>query len=154
MKRILAATSALAFVISAALPAVADRAQDAIWARQGLMNLNSFNLGGLAAMAKGDVPYDAEAATVYAKNLNALSHLEILMLFPVDTDNQAMPGKTRALKALWEDPAAVEAKVADWRKATEALAAEAGNGLDSVKAGLGALGKTCNGCHESFRQPN
>ncbi|MBA5777796.1 cytochrome c [Stappia sp. F7233] len=154
MKRILAATSALAFVLSAALPAIADRAEDAVMARQGLMNLNSFNLGGLAAMAKGEVPYDAAQATVFATNLNQLSHLEILVLFPIDTDNEAMPGKTRALKALWADPAAVEEKIAAWRQATETLAAEAGGGLDSVKAGLGALGKTCNGCHESFRQPN
>ena len=35
--------------------------------------------------------------------------------------------------------------------AVNALAAEAGNGLDALRATIGDLGASCKGCHDDFR---
>ena len=144
----------LAFLLACvALPANADRAEDAVKSRQALMQLNSFNIGGLVAMAKGEQPYDADTAKTYADNLNQLSHMDILVMFPEGTDDEAMAGKTNALKVIWTTLPAIQDKQTAWREATEKLAATAGTGLDEMKAGLGEVGNACNGCHETYRKP-
>lgn len=144
----------LAFLLACvALPANADRAEDAVKSRQGLMQLNSFNIGGLAAMAKGEQPYDADVAKTYAGNLNQLSHMDIFVLFPEGTDEEAMAGKTNALKVIWTTFPAIKDKQTAWRDATENLVETAGAGLDEMKAGLGQLGNACKGCHDTYRKP-
>ena len=39
------------------------------------------------------------------------------------------------------------------REAATKMAAVAGDGLDAVKANMGALGEGCKGCHKPFQAP-
>ncbi|RME15013.1 MAG: cytochrome c [Alphaproteobacteria bacterium] len=122
----------------------------AVTARQSLMRLYAFNIGTLGAMAKGNMPYDAEAAAAAARNLAALSHLNGKAMWPAGTDNASIEG-THALPAIWEDFAGFAAKGQALQAATEAMAEAAPKGLESLQGAMGPLGAACGGCHKVYR---
>lgn len=133
--------------------ALADEAgEKAIKARQSLMQLYSFNLGALGAMAKEAVPYDAKTASVHANNLMHATMIEHVGLWPEGTHSDAYGDKTAALEKIWSTYPAIVEKNEALTAAAKKMAEEAGNGLEAVKANLGEVGKTCKGCHDDFRK--
>ena len=135
-----------------ASPVAADEAlEKMIKARQGYYQMLRHNAGQLIAMAKGEADYDAKKAESAATNLQILSTLDLGSLYLPGSSKEEMPGKTRALKKIWDDFAAVKKKGAAHKKAVKAMAANAGKGLDALKANAGALGEGCKGCHDNFR---
>ena len=126
-----------------------EASEKAIKARQGLMQVYSFNLGMLSAMAKGEADYDAELAAVAATNLNVAASMNTGAMWPQGSSNE--DHKTRALPEIWS----TYPKVAESGKAladsSAALAAVAGDGLDALKGSIGDVGKSCKGCHDDFR---
>ena len=147
------ATSAAAAAISTMALAGSHEAQlpAPVKARQAHMDLYSFNIGKLAAMAKGEAEYDADVASAAAQNLATLSGLSQAAYWPAGTDNGSVDG-SRALPAIWEEGSDVGAKGQALNEAATSLAATAGDGLDAVKTGLGPVGKACGDCHETYRQ--
>lgn len=126
----------------------------AVKARKAHMQLYQHNLGILGNMAKGDMEYDAEAATAAANNLVALSGLSQRGYWAPGTSNADLGDETRALPALWESGSkAMEIGQAVNAAAVE-LAAVAGNGQEALGPAVGALGKQCGACHEDYRQSN
>jgi cytochrome c556 len=126
--------------------------EKAVQARQGFMKVVAFNLGPLGAMAKGEMEYDAELAANNAKNIEALAVMNTGAMWPEGSDNAALgEDKTRALPAAWAADSKVMEKHEAWAKASAELAATAGDGLDALKAGVGAVGKSCGGCHDDYR---
>jgi len=121
-------------------------------ARQSVMTVLSYYIGGLGAMAKGEAEYDADVASTHAASLHHAAQLDISGMFPEGTDNAALPDVTAALPAIWENPAGVGEAHQALVEASVNLAAVAGDGLDPMKAALGEVGKACGGCHEDFRQ--
>ncbi len=128
-----------------------EEADTAIAARHGFMLIVVRETGPLFAMAKGDVAYDAEAAASSAANLDALARYDIGRLFIEGTSRSEMPGKTRALMAIWDDRAGFDRAYADMQASTAALAVEAGKGKEALVAAATALGRTCGNCHRTFR---
>ncbi|MCV6825429.1 MULTISPECIES: c-type cytochrome [Halocynthiibacter] len=124
----------------------------AVEARQAVMKLYAFNVGQLAAMAKGEVEYDADAATAAASNLAALSALDQSKLWPPGSDTEALGDKTAALPAIWQADSMAMKHGMDLANASAALAESAGDGLDAMRAAFGEAGKTCNACHKDYRQ--
>lgn len=140
--------------VSAITPAFADNIDDAIKARQSFYQVVKHNAGALFGMAKGDVEYDAEKASAHANNLKALSHMNNSSVWLPGSSKADHEGKTRALPAIWTTyPAIVEKDIA-FKDATVALATSAGDGLDKLRANIGALGASCKGCHETYRAKN
>ena len=127
-----------------------DPNEAAIKARRGYMQLVLFNAGPLFGMAKVKVEYNAELANQLAKNLGALTTMDSKRMWPKGSDNTAYKGKTRATPGAWTDQAAWDASKA-YDEAVAGLVANAGNGLDALRAGVGALGKSCKGCHDAGR---
>jgi cytochrome c556 len=129
-----------------------DPLQKAIKARQGEMQLRSFNAGPLFGMAKGDIDYDAALATKLAGNLKLMLDLDNGRAWAKGSDNENYAGKTTALPKIWT----TYPEIADYGKkfavAVNELAAVAGNGRDALKSKIGALGKSCKGCHDEFRE--
>ncbi|NJO38107.1 MAG: cytochrome c [Rhizobiales bacterium] len=125
--------------------------EKAVKARQSFMQVAAFNLGPLGGMAKGEMDYDAETASTFAKNLALLSTMNTGAMWPEGSDNEALGKKTNALPAAWAADSKVMEKYGDWAKATTELAATAGNGLDALRSGVGAVGKSCGGCHDLYR---
>jgi len=123
--------------------------KSAIKARQGLMQVYSFNMGLLSAMAKGDMDYDAELASLAANNLSALASMDTGAMWPQGSSNENH--KTRALPEIWSTFPKVAEKGKAMVEASAALASVAGDGLDALKGGMGDVGKSCKGCHDDFR---
>jgi cytochrome c556 len=71
--------------------------------------------------------------------------------FPAGT--QAGQGlQTEANAAIWKDPADFNVKRADFAKASADYADIAAKGdLAAIQAATAAVGKTCKGCHETYR---
>ncbi len=136
---------------SAMTPAFADNIDDAIKARQGFYQLVKHNAGALFGMAKGDVDYDAEKASAHANNLKALSHMNNSSVWLPGSSKEDRKGKTRALPVIWSTYPAIVEKDKAFKEATATLAASVGEGLDQLRANIGALGASCKGCHETYR---
>ncbi len=145
-----------AAAVAATLFAGASAAQDAnpaVKARQGQMQLYSFNLGTLGAMAKGEVEYDAEAAQAAADNLATLTSLNAGPMWAPGTDDMSIEG-TRALATMWDNFPDVMAKGAALREAAAAMQAAAGTDLASLQGAMGPLGGACGACHKAYRAPD
>lgn len=152
MKKTITAAILGALLCAVAAPAHADKAaEDKIKARQGYYQLVKNNAGQLFGMAKGEIVYDAKTASTAANNLKILSTLENGALWAGGTSKEEMPGKTRALKKIWDTYPAIGEKVGGFNKAVVTLAANAGNGLGALRANIGALGGACKACHDNFR---
>ena len=128
-----------------------DVGEKAITARQGFMQLVSWEAGPLFGMAKGEVAYDAGAASAHAANLHTLSQYPFSGLFLAGTSKEDRPGKTRALPDIWADTAKVEGALHDFQATVDLVNAEAGKGQPELAAAVGELGKACGGCHKPFR---
>lgn len=141
MKKFAVALSVLALGVTVAL---AGPVED----RKALMKANGKAAGELAAMAKGEKPFDAAAVAAALNTLNEdTQKFDVATLFPAGSDQ----GDTTASPKIWEDMAGFAAKADEWKKAvTEAVAA---NPQDVAALGphLGAIGKACGGCHELYR---
>ena len=123
-----------------------------IKARQAHMQLYSYNLGILGAMAKGEVEYDAAAASAAAKNLAAVATMDQSSCWTPGTDSESVEGN-RALPAIWENiPDVIKISTA-FAEATVALSETAGDGVEALQAGIGAVGKGCGDCHKPYRKP-
>lgn len=121
-------------------------------ARQGEMQLRSFNVGPLFGMAKGEIGYDAELATKLANNLKTQLSLDMGRAWKQGTDIDAYPGKTTALGTIWTTYPEISEYGKKYAAAVNELVAVAGNGRDALKSRIGKVGKSCKGCHDEFRE--
>src|SRR5260221_14472202 len=116
--------------------------------RQSAMTLQGKYFGPMVGMAQGKVPYDAKIVQRNAGFLDNLSRM------PWDGfADSTKDVKSAALPTIWSESAKF-AEAAD-RLQTEAsklYAVSRSGDEDAVKAQIGAVGKACGGCHESFRQ--
>ena len=153
IKTILTAFSFSAVFLTVTPVFADDHLEKAIAARQAVMSLYAFNLGQLGAMAKGNVAYDAAAASAAAGNLAALAKLDQGAMWPQGSDVTAMPDKTRAKAEAWSTYPEIAEKGKALAVASASLAQVAGDGLPALQGGIGDVGKACGGCHKPFRAP-
>ncbi len=140
--------------ISLTLPVLAakDPLKKAIKVRQGEMQLRSYSAGPMFDMAKGKIDYDAEKAQTLANNLVQLLEVDISDAWPKGSDNKAYPDLTTSLPVIWETyPEYLEYRK-KYATAVRDLAAVAGQGRDALRGKVGALGKSCKGCHDEYRE--
>jgi len=126
-------------------PALAADPAAAIKYRQATMKALAGHLGAASALAKGEIAAQGHL-TVQVDALVATAKLTG-DLFPADSAQ----GESAALPAIWENSADFAKAVAELDTAAAALAAAPKGDSAALGAALGALGKTCGGCHGSFR---
>jgi cytochrome c556 len=115
--------------------------------RQGKMALQAKYFGPLAGMAQGKVPYSADAA---ARNVGFLEPLSKMAWDAFDPSTANL--KTRALPAVFEEPAKFKAAADRLESEVSKLAAAVKAGDEgAVKSQIGAVGKACQGCHDQFQ---
>lgn len=142
MIRILVAAAAMVIGIQAALP----QNLDVIKERKQTMKDNGAAAGTLAKMLKGETPFDLAAAQTALKTFVAVA-AKMPSLFP---DDSKTGGDTKALPAIWENKADVDARFEKLGKdATSALTAITDKA--SFAATMPAVFKNCGGCHEKYR---
>lgn len=146
-----AASAAVIALATAATPAVAQDFENQILARKGLMRIQALNLGVLGAMARGQMPYDAELAQAAADNLVAVGQVNHLFFWPEGSDNFSTEN-TLALPTIWDNYDAFLAIFDEYSEAAVAMQAVAGTGQEALGPALGGIGRTCGTCHEDYQQ--
>jgi cytochrome c556 len=126
--------------------------QDTVNQVQTLMKGNGKNAGALAAMVKGEKPYDqATVDTALVQFEDTAKKLPTL--FPDGTKGLKPEGDYSASPKIWEDKAGFEAQIVNFSKAVADAKAKAKD-LDALKTALPMVGKACGGCHETYRLKN
>ena len=143
-----AALVGLATVFATPAMAQFQKPEDAIKYRKASLTVMAAHFARIGAMASGRVPFDAKIAAENAAIVETMSKLP-WAAFGAGTDK----GDTRALPAIWTEPAKFKEGADKMQAEIGKLAAAAKTGnLDSVKAAFGAAGQTCKACHDSFRK--
>jgi len=116
--------------------------------RQAAMTLVGKYFGPMAAMAQGKAPYNASVVQRNAGFVDNLSRM------PWDGFAASTRGeKTRALPAVYDNAAKFEQAATRMQNEASKLVAVSRSGDEAtVKAQIGALGKSCGACHDDFRR--
>ena len=116
--------------------------------RQSAMTLQGKYWGPLSGMAQGKVPYDAAVVARNAGYLDALSKMPWDGFAPSTKDV-----KSQALPAVFADTGKFKDAQDHLQSEVSKLVSVAKGGDEAaVKAQIGAVGKACNGCHDTFRE--
>jgi len=123
--------------------------QDQVKATQAMMKGNGKNAGALAAMVKGEKPYDQAAVDA------AMAQFEDTIkkfptLFPDSIKGLKPEGDYSASPKVWEDKAGFNEHIVSFSKAVADAKGKIKD-LDSLKVVLPTIGKQCGGCHETYR---
>jgi len=127
----------------------ASEVDDAVYYRQGVMNVLSWNAGQMAAMVKGEVPFDPAAFQGYAADLAAAAALNILPGFPEDSATDDSDVKDE----IWLNWSDFESKLQNLRTESTKLAEVAkGGDEEAIKAQFNATRRACKSCHDDYKQ--
>lgn len=155
MKKNLLLIVSLLFATNLFSSASAGEFDRQIKARQAFMQLYAFNIGILGTMAKGEMDYNADLAKASAANLLSAARMNNGAMWPKGSDVETAGNEklTSAKAVIWASFPQVAEKHQALTDAATKMAAEAGNGIDGIRANIAAVGKSCGNCHESFRVP-
>jgi cytochrome c556 len=129
------------------LGATAPGAQsDPIAARKALMKANADQSRIGTEMIEGKRPFDLDAARRIFATF-AETGEKAPALFPESSKS----GDTRAVPAIWENKADFDAKLAKLASESKAAAAATTN-LDTFKAQISEVRKSCDSCHQTYRR--
>jgi cytochrome c556 len=145
--------SALAAVVAVALGVAAGAAlaqakpEQLVKQRQAVMTLQGKYYGPMAAMAQGKVPYNAD---IVRRNATFLDNLTRMAWDGFDPGTKDV--KSATLPVAYEQPDKFKEAAARLENEAQKLYQVSRSGDEAaVKAQIGAVGKSCGGCHESFR---
>ncbi|MDH3473736.1 MAG: cytochrome c [Rhodospirillales bacterium] len=149
MNRIIAALAAGLALGLAAQGAAAQSSENLVKYRQSVMKAIGGHTGAIAAVVKGEVAYGDHVAG-HARGIKEMS-LIVQDIFPPESGPDSFK-ETRALAKIWAEPDKFKEAVGAFRKAAADFAEVAeGGDMAAIGDGLGALGKSCGGCHKPFR---
>jgi cytochrome c556 len=124
-------------------------ADDSAKDTQATMKATGKNAGALAAMVKGEKPYDHAAVDAAFVQFEQTAK-KLPTLFPASLKGVKLEGNYQTSPKIWEDKAGFDEHIASFTK-TVAEARAKIKDLDTLKANFPAVGKQCGGCHETFR---
>ncbi|MFZ0243056.1 MAG: cytochrome c [Desulfobacterales bacterium] len=140
---------ALTAGVAATAAAQFEKPEDAIGYRQAVMVVIGQHFGRMAAVVKGQSPYDQAAFEENAAIVNTLGSLPWeAFMFP-GTDKGKTDLKPVAFKE--KDRFMQDAKKMEAEVAKLAEIAKTGD-LNAIKAQFGEAGKSCKSCHDTFRK--
>jgi cytochrome c556 len=126
--------------------------QDLVKSAQTVMKGNGKNAGALAAMIKGEKPYDqATVDTAIAQFEDTAKKLPTL--FPDSIKGLKADGDYSSSPKVWEDKAGFKEHAASFAKVVADAKGKIKD-LDALKTALPVIGKQCGGCHETYRVKN
>jgi cytochrome c556 len=136
-----------AAVMVAGMAATAVFAQDGTHeAREAMMKKIAGSAGAMAAIAKGEKPYDADAVKTALTTIS-----ETAKAFP----DQFKPGTDQndklASPKIWENMADFKARADKLGSDADTILAQLPADSAGVGAALKTLGGNCGGCHELYR---
>lgn len=140
------AIAVVALVLAAV--GVTASAADVISERQKAMEGVYDGMKNLAAIAKGEVPFDAEVVQKSAASMK--DHLrEASRLFPEGSDKGDV--ETWAMPEIWSNHADFVLKLEKAQVAAEAMMSVTEE--SAFRPAMGKLGNACKSCHTDYRRP-
>ena len=115
--------------------------------RQELMKKIGASMGALAAITKGEKPYDAAIVTASLQTISENSKA-FQDQFPAGSETGL---ETEASPKIWENMDDFKAKSAKLAADADAVLAQLPADQAGVGAALGVIGKNCASCHETYR---
>lgn len=143
-KRIAIAVAAGASLLFGSMAIAAD---DPISVRKALMKTQGASIGTLSKMAKGEMEFNAVAAMLALRALEASAY-GFGHYFPKGSETGM---ETTAAPAIWEKMGDFQAAVAKFQADTSAAAANPPKSKEDLGPILGAVGANCGSCHKVFR---
>jgi len=123
--------------------------EDQLKATQAMMKGNGKNAGALAAMIKGEKPYDQATVNTALTQFDDTAK-KLPTLFPESIKGKPFEGDYSPSSKIWEDKAGFSEHIASFAKAVGDAKGKIKD-VDSLKAELSVIGKQCGGCHETYR---
>lgn len=120
-------------------------------ARQGFYLMLGANMGPLAAMAKGEMPYDEAAASSHAKNIETLTNYPVTMHFIEGSFSDQLED-TEALPKIADNMEDFKGKFAALGEAAAGASEAVKGGQENVGPVVGKLGGACKACHDEYRK--
>jgi cytochrome c556 len=116
--------------------------------RQSYFTLVAMNFGPMAAMVKGDIPWNDEMMLARAQDFAAVTSVDVARAFGPGSDK----GRTRAKPEIWESTDDFLEKYAALQSAAEGLLAAAQSGDRAAIGGaIKDTGGTCKACHDEYK---
>ena len=85
-------------------------------------------------------------------NLAKLMDVDVSGTWVKGTDKKAYPNDTTAIQKIWTTYPEIGKYGKKYKTAVNELVSVAGKGDKALKSKIGALGKSCKGCHDEFRE--
>jgi cytochrome c556 len=147
---LLSAAAAASLVLGGGVAAVAHGGNEAVEYRQGIFHALKWNIGPLAAMAKGEMAFDAAEVETRAGRIATLSTW-IVEGFPEGSD---VAEDTAALPKIWDNKEDFASKAGNLNKAAAELveAAPSLGGASELGPLVGQIGQACKACHDEYRE--
>lgn len=127
---------------------------DAIEARQSLMQVYKYYWFTLNQMSKGKIKYDAEIASIAAESLLASVRLDQTHMWPEGSHSENPANRKNTTRpAFWkaspEDVAKADKRMLD---SVNEIQKVAGQGHEQLKAAMRKVNSGCKGCHDDYRK--
>ena len=148
MKKLsLMATILAAIFASGSVLANGAKPEDAIKYRRAAFSAMGWQMGGMAAMVKGEKAFDKAEFAKLSSRLAALSEMPWEAFVP-GSDK----GDTKAKPELWKEMDKVKAGADKFQAESKKLADLAKGGDEkAIKAQFAEVGKTCKACHDNYK---
>lgn len=122
--------------------------EDAIHYRQSVLNVMGTHFARLAAVAKGDLPFDAAAVQADAAIVLMMSKLPFSAFGPGTESG----GNTKAKPDIWSKRAVFDEAAQKMQAEVVKLDEAARTGdIAKLRPAVGDTGKSCKACHDDFR---
>ncbi|MBL8515164.1 MAG: cytochrome c [Betaproteobacteria bacterium] len=146
MKKFAIVSALAALSIAAAHAQV--KPEDAIAYRQGAYSVIKWNFAPMAAMVKGEKPYDKAAFARHAEIVEYMGKLTLEGFIPGSDKG----GNTKVKPEAFAKMDDFKAKMKKMNEETAKLAAVAKTGsFDDIKKQFGATGASCKACHDDYK---
>jgi cytochrome c556 len=147
MKKSFLAASMAVMMLASGVALAQAKPEQLVKQRQSAMTLIGKYWGPMVPMMQGKVPMNMQ---VVQRNAGFLDNLSRMPWDGFDASTKDV--KSAALPAIWTDNAKF-AEAADrlQNEANKLYQVSRGGDEAAIKAQLGAVGKACGNCHESFR---
>jgi len=122
---------------------------DQVKQTQTVMKGNGKNAGALAAMIKGEKPYDQATVDAALVQFNDTAK-KLPTLFPASLKGAKFDGDYSPTDKVWDDKAGFDEHIASFAKTVSDAKGKITD-LDTLKAELPVIGRQCGGCHETYR---
>ena len=142
--------SSIALAVVLASPAVAQfsKPESAVKYRQAAFTVMNNHMGRISLAVQGKVPYDKEAVVRSAEIVEMMAKLPYEAFTPGSDLLES-----RAKPAIWKEQEKFTQLATEMQAETVKLTAAAKTGsLDSVRSAFRATVKTCDACHDLYRE--